>query len=1225
MAIQGINIPLDAGATIVPLYGKTGNNTAREDSPSAPSPAVIYKMKNVMPSELGYSSAFDTTSFRVRGSRYNSPDGAWAVLNEADVRERDRKSTSIANMIKLAKVQRVVPVETGSQALVYMVFTEQGLFAHNPAAAGWIWDDGDDSGLGVYSLIDPITSEDPDLFHLWTTAVVDDRMFAYFQGQEHVYIIGDTTLETDSKNWKGYCEVVFTNEEYLFQVLKFKPTFLNMEGQVGLFQASNRLGFWDSDNAVAWSSAFDKTDFTPDVISLAGITTFAGIQGRIVNILPTADGFNIYCSSSILSIHPISGEGEHWGARPILSGTGIDYYFQAAVGTDPTTHFAWTRNGLYAINNGQAQTFKPEVYKELTTKTTDPWLRPRLYALTVIGREYLIISEASEWREREAVVSLRTGKLEGTDKEYTFYLSPYRPFDGWWSIIDGNWGDPEAPLSNLPAADWEPDSDLSLWPPANMQRPLIPCFSGYSYVGPINPHLFNVTADDRGPAYPLTSNMEPALVATRKDTICNLIHGNKPNEYYPTMRTLSSIPEYTGEDWMARKPPLHYTDKFYDSYGQEFMGLVQDSIDRFAADMAGIWNIVLEAFPSKPKLNLDDNCPQVDIDGFTPTTVSYYGWEISGYSPSQIYNDRPAKVEMPDIAELHTAVIELRNAIANLTARIAALTAQLESPFSNLTLAQEVAIRDEIAAAKDELAAAEAELIVAIGELDEGLLIEDGTLPLPATSMKVAEGFEYHEQLKGLPFTEVGTRTVQDSCGIKVYAYIDDFYSRDITWMDPVIYEEAQRGCDADPVKVPFSTMEQFENGPFCSWRRGATFYTERRILPASLKGKTFEEREFLLSVDSIDSNPCWVPVFEATISGMGWVDHIGSHEHFVKTISRARLDMQDPTGNCRPDPDTRRWLGDPKDDSVYGNSNWDQYWESGYGDPNIPFEPPEDKVPTPEDGMPNNDWEWPYDIHYAALFQRGVKAPYYPIYEKAWVLDLTLDKWGSMDWPHSSLFVTTPPASTNPTITGGGYIQWGDYLNLPAKIRAGIMPFGIVPKFETPSRWFDSWARNQWGRIREELYAGVPEGTLLSHQLPTFLLPEGTAGEIVLGGIAMTREGSTKLTGISGKGITRGFIDIRGSFHGESYGSMGLEYGPTANDLNDILASNSTRVFFGSTEYVTQDRPSFGDFRAPFVLVGKEFEIRIRGLFRLDKLICYGEPTGRLAFWGAVPEGGHS
>ena len=170
------------------------------------------------------------------------------------------------------------------------------------------------------------------------------------------------------------------------------PTFLNMEGQQGIFKAVGRLGFWDSDNSVAWSSIDDFADFTPSITTLAGSAKFVEVVGKIINIKSHGKGFIIYATKCIVYVRQNVEATFQWDPKVVFNNSGIAFLEECCASTPDTTHFVWTTTGFYKIEEGREELITPELYSYLS-EMEDPVslqvLEGRYLYLQLIDPNYL--------------------------------------------------------------------------------------------------------------------------------------------------------------------------------------------------------------------------------------------------------------------------------------------------------------------------------------------------------------------------------------------------------------------------------------------------------------------------------------------------------------------------------------------------------------------------------------------------------------------------------------------------------------------------------------------------------------------------------------------------------------------------------------------------------------------------------------------------------------------
>lgn len=180
--------------------------------------------------------------------------------------------------------------------------------------------------------------------HPWTWCVLDNELYVYRMNNDKYY-----RIKSDSAS-PG------------FLVEDVTPSFLNMEAQVGIFRAGNRLGFWDTDNSVSWSSQLDFADFTPNMETLAGNAKYSAVVGRIVTIKSMGDAFIIYATKSIVYLAKADSSLYLWEPVRVLKDTGISYMEEVVESIPDTTQFAFTNTGIYKIVEGSAEVIVPEIY-----------------------------------------------------------------------------------------------------------------------------------------------------------------------------------------------------------------------------------------------------------------------------------------------------------------------------------------------------------------------------------------------------------------------------------------------------------------------------------------------------------------------------------------------------------------------------------------------------------------------------------------------------------------------------------------------------------------------------------------------------------------------------------------------------------------------------------------------------------------------------------------------
>ena len=170
------------------------------------------------------------------------------------------------------------------------------------------------------------------------------------------------------------------------QPVAMYPTFLNMAGQQGIFRAGFQLGFWDSANTIACSSVYDVMDFTPSVETLASVTNYPKVTGRIVHILPEENNFVIYATKSIVRCVSQVSATNQWESTSLSQVAGVAYPGAVTSGLTEGAQYAYTSAGIAKIEQGTFEIIFPELYDVLKQRADNV-----VYLKMLEGR-YLFIS-----------------------------------------------------------------------------------------------------------------------------------------------------------------------------------------------------------------------------------------------------------------------------------------------------------------------------------------------------------------------------------------------------------------------------------------------------------------------------------------------------------------------------------------------------------------------------------------------------------------------------------------------------------------------------------------------------------------------------------------------------------------------------------------------------------------------------------------------------------------
>ena len=305
----------------------------REDSPEKMLPIVAYEGYNFLPTLYGYRSYFDATS----------------KLDIAALSSR---------------CDRIVLYQFANYQNILVALCEDGIWTNSGGTAAEAWNHRvtlSAPGVGLYLE--------------WTFCVIENTLYMYRQGGGSVYTVKPTSYALGNP------------------VENFAPSFLNMSGQMGIFRANGRLGFWDSANSVSWSSLFSFSDFTPSVETLAGFATFNDILGRIVTIKSHGSGFIIYSTKNIVGVSYEATGSVLFSARTIAEVAGIWTSKQVCSGAVDTEQFAYANTGIKHISAGfKIEDIFPGVYdflKESREPVYMDFLNGRYLFLSLIDPDYI--------------------------------------------------------------------------------------------------------------------------------------------------------------------------------------------------------------------------------------------------------------------------------------------------------------------------------------------------------------------------------------------------------------------------------------------------------------------------------------------------------------------------------------------------------------------------------------------------------------------------------------------------------------------------------------------------------------------------------------------------------------------------------------------------------------------------------------------------------------------
>lgn len=262
-----------------------------------------------------------------------------------------------------ARVDHLLIFQSTTRQNVLIALCDSGIWA-KVGTAGGAWQH-------LVTLED--FADTPTIHFDWTYAVIGEELFCYRANGEHFYQIGS-----------------IVSSPYI-QVTERTCAFLTMTAQMGIFRAGNRLGFWDSDDSISWSSIDDPADHNPSVETLAGNSKYKEVTGRISMIISHGDGFIIYATRSIVHIRRVADSIYLWNPETILQKAGVAFKEEVAAGAPDTVHYACTSSGIYEITDGVPKLIIPEFHDFLKEKTQPRYvkfLEGRFLFFEIMTRDY---------------------------------------------------------------------------------------------------------------------------------------------------------------------------------------------------------------------------------------------------------------------------------------------------------------------------------------------------------------------------------------------------------------------------------------------------------------------------------------------------------------------------------------------------------------------------------------------------------------------------------------------------------------------------------------------------------------------------------------------------------------------------------------------------------------------------------------------------------------------
>ena len=172
---------------------------------------------------------------------------------------------------------------------------------------------------------------------------------------------------------------------------------------LGVVASSGYLMTYTED-AIAWSSTIDPTDFTPSPVTGAGGGVVAGLGGKIQFVLPIATGVLIYTETNVISGAYTGNVQYPFKFREVSNSKGGITLDMVAYEQNAANHFAYTSAGFQTLVAQKADTLLPDVtdflsglrFEDFDEGTgllvTENLAAPMLKKIKYIASRYLVIS-----------------------------------------------------------------------------------------------------------------------------------------------------------------------------------------------------------------------------------------------------------------------------------------------------------------------------------------------------------------------------------------------------------------------------------------------------------------------------------------------------------------------------------------------------------------------------------------------------------------------------------------------------------------------------------------------------------------------------------------------------------------------------------------------------------------------------------------------------------------
>lgn len=152
----------------------------------------------------------------------------------------------------------------------------------------------------------------------------------------------------------------------------------------GIMSGRSRLGAWDADDLIYWSSGTDFLDFTPSAGSGANQVSVSSLKGKIIKCEGFTQGFVIYATGNAIVATFAKSATSMYNFKPIDESEGATDPRHIAVSKD--IHYYWSSKGLIKLLPGAHKI-------ELIAKEFTDWIKTYRYPIQIqlLSNRFLVI------------------------------------------------------------------------------------------------------------------------------------------------------------------------------------------------------------------------------------------------------------------------------------------------------------------------------------------------------------------------------------------------------------------------------------------------------------------------------------------------------------------------------------------------------------------------------------------------------------------------------------------------------------------------------------------------------------------------------------------------------------------------------------------------------------------------------------------------------------------